>query len=200
MARCRGRATRCDERSTRHGSRAPGAGDCRSSLDVKRNLRPSITAHSSRRETGAELGRKPSDGESAFPRNSPFSVSRPQWQGGNFHTFLRAFSAQDGAVAQIRFFAGSAQALRPSHRKDLHDPEVASTGQPVGKFPRELSEGTNAARNTAPRTCPSLSPEANFHPSEMIVKTALKKPAQKPATRNAYRGHTMNANRLRIRF
>jgi len=174
VARCRGRATRCDERRTCHGS-APGAGDCRSPLDdVKRNLRPPITAHSSRRETGAELGRKPSDGESAFPRNSPFSVSRPQWQGGKFHTFLRAFSAQDGAVAQIRFFAGSAQALRPSHRKDLHDPEVASTGQPVGKFPRELSGGTNAPRRATLLQGPA--PPFPLKPIFTLLKCSLKLP------------------------
>ena len=147
MARCRGRATRCDERSTRHGSRAPGSGDCRSSLDdVKRNLRPSITAHSPRRETGAELGRKPSDGESAFPLTRHLVYPGRNGKAENFTRFLRAFSAQDGAVAQIRFFAGSAQALRPSHRKDLHDPEVASTGQAVGEFPHEFPGGTNAPR------------------------------------------------------
>jgi hypothetical protein len=68
---------------------------------------------------------------------------------------------------------------------DLHiekTPEVASTGQPVGKF-RTSFRGH----------------EANFHPSEMIVKTALKKPAQKPAARSIKRT-AMNANRLRTGF
>jgi hypothetical protein len=55
------------------------------------------------------------------------------------------------------------------------------------QFRSELSEGHERAeaRNTASRECPSLSAEANFHSSEMIVKTALKKPAQKPAARSA---------------
>jgi hypothetical protein len=79
----------------------------------------------------------------------------------NFTRFLRAFSAQDGAVAQIRFFAGSAQALRPSHRKDLHDPEAPYL---VNQFPRELSGGTNAPRRAqhCSNDLPSLSAEANL--------------------------------------
>ena len=62
-------AARCGERGVRHGSRIPDTGGRRSLLDgVKQNCRPSISAHSSRRETGAELGRNPSGGESACPR------------------------------------------------------------------------------------------------------------------------------------
>jgi hypothetical protein len=95
--------------------------------------------------------------------------------------FLRVFSASRRRSANP-FVCGLCRKLC-----DLHIQRTCPTRrspQLVNEFPRELSGGANAPRRAqhCSNDLPSLSAEANF---EMIVKTALNKPAQKPATRSA---------------
>src|SRR5215471_9951342 len=57
----------------------------------------------------------------------------------------------------------------------------AGSRRSIAKPVRLRACASSARGATNRRECPYLSAAANFHSSEMIVKTALKKAAQKPA-------------------